>query len=73
MHDSVESVELVLIREHDLAQRRTIEAAVLLENIFAPALDDVSQRLSIGAHRFTSEDVGVDDGGAVIGQHSGDF
>ena len=73
MHDPVEGVELVLIGEHNLAQRRAVETAVLVEDILAPALDDILERLRLRLNGLTGELVGVDDGGTTIGQHSGDL
>ena len=67
--DSVQRVELTLIGEHDPTKRVPVEASILLDDVFAPALHDVPERLSLWAHGFTRELVRIDNGGAAIGQH----
>ena len=67
--DSVQRVELALIGEHDPAKRFPVEASILLDDVLAPALYDVPERLRLRSHCFTRELVRIDDGGAAIGQH----
>ena len=73
VHDSVQCVQLALIREDYPAERFPVEAAVLLDDFRAPALHDVPERLGFRAHRLPRQLVRVDDGGAALGQHPGDL
>ena len=70
MNDSIERVELVLVRENDLTKRGSVETSIIAQDVLAPAADDVLEGLRLGADRFTRELVGVDDGGAAFGEHS---
>src|SRR5207237_170062 len=70
MHDPVQRVELVLIREDDLTEGSAVETSILLKNVFAPPLDDILQSLCLGTHSLAREHVRVNERGATLGQHS---
>jgi hypothetical protein len=69
MHDPVQRIQFVLVREYDLAERAAVETAIALEDILSPTPYDVSERLRIGLDRFSREYISIDHGSAAIGEH----
>src|SRR6185503_19943962 len=55
VNDSVEGIELVLIGKDDLTQGIAVEAAIVVQDVLAPALDDVLERLGLGTHSFAGK------------------
>jgi len=69
VHDPVQRIQLALIREHDLPEGCAVKAAILVQDVLAPAFYDVPEGLRVGFNRFTRKQIRVDHRCAAVGEH----
>jgi hypothetical protein len=69
MDDLVQGVELGLILEDDVSERRTVEIALRVEDRSAPPLDDRLERSASLRYSIPCQNVGVDNRCAALREH----
>ncbi len=69
MHDAVEVVERLLVAEHDRGHGRTVERAVLVDDVGAEAVGHRIEQRRSRRLQIAGDLVGVDDRRAPLGEH----